>query len=183
MQRIVVLGIPGAGKSTLARRIGESLEIPVHHLDRYYWNSGWKASAPDDWLATLEQLIAGDSWILDGNYRSTIPLRLERADTAVYLDVPRSVALGRVGKRIVTYRDGSRPDMADGCPERWFDTEFLRYIWRYHRDVQPQTMALLEEFATRPGTQVIRLGSNRSVETWLRGLHSRNPVNHIGATD
>jgi adenylate kinase family enzyme len=167
MQRVLILGIPGAGKSTLATRLGHVLDLPVHHLDRYFWNPGWKASAPDEWHEKIESLLTRDRWILDGNYRSSIPMRLEYADTVVYLDFPRRVALWRVMKRIVTYRNGTRPDMADGCPERWFDRQFLRYIWRYHQDVRPQTLALPDEFARRPGRQVIHLHSQREIAEWL----------------
>jgi adenylate kinase family enzyme len=167
MQRVVVLGVGGAGKSTLARRLGEILSLPVHHLDRYFWQPGWRPLAPDAWLATLEDLVAGEHWIIDGNYRRTIPLRLARADTAVFLDPPRRVALRRILRRAVMYRRRPRPDMADGCPEPWLDLEFMGYIWRYHRDVRPETLALLDAFATEPGRGIVHLRSDREVERWL----------------
>lgn len=173
MQRVLVLGIPGAGKSTFAQRMGAVLDLPVYHLDRYYWKPGWEASAPDEWQDKLKALLARDRWILDGNYRSTIPMRLEYADTVTYLDVPRLVALWRVLKRNTKYRNVSRPDMAEGCPEPWGDLEFLRYIWRFHRNVRPQALALLREFESRPGKTVVYLRSSREAEEWLRSIAQR----------
>jgi adenylate kinase family enzyme len=169
MKRVAVLGIPGAGKSTLSRRLGERLGLPVHHLDQYFWNPGWKASTREVFNDTVRRLLEQDEWILDGNYRQTIPLRLEFADTAVFLDPPRRVAFQRVFKRVLTYRNGGRPDMTEGCPERFLDGEFLRYIWRFHRDVHPEVTGYLQEFAERGGT-VIRLTNDREAERWLESI-------------
>ncbi|TVR76188.1 MAG: hypothetical protein EA415_01605 [Sphaerobacteraceae bacterium] len=166
MRRIVVIGIPGAGKSTFARKLGDQLDLPVHHLDRYFWNPGWKASSREVFNERLQELLKTDRWIVDGNYRRTIPLRLEYADTAILLDVPRRTAMRRVFKRIVTYRDGGRPDMAENCPERWFDRDFISYIWRYHRDVHPEVLEYLAEFEST-GRTVVRLNGDRAAESWL----------------
>jgi adenylate kinase family enzyme len=169
MQRIIVIGIPGAGKSTFARKLGERLDLPVHHLDRYFWNPGWKASPRDVFNERLQELLETDRWILDGNYRRTIPLRLEYADTAVLLDLPRRTAMTRVFKRIVTYRNGGRPDMAEECPERWFDRDFINYIWRYDRDVHPEVLEYLAAFESDGGS-VIRLAGDQAPERWLNTL-------------
>lgn len=167
MRRIVVLGIPGAGKSTFARRLGQTLDLPVHHLDRYFWKPGWKASSQEQFEETLAMLLDGDAWILDGNYRRTVPLRLAQADTAILLDVPRHTALKRVMSRIITYRQGDRPDMAEGCPERLVDRDFLMYIWRFHRDVRSEVIRYLEPFESRGG-RVIYLSGDGEAEAWLQ---------------
>jgi adenylate kinase family enzyme len=171
VQRIVVLGIPGAGKSTFARQLGQKLTLPVHHLDRYFWHPGWKASSQEQFNEALRELLAGDAWILDGNYRRTIPLRLEYADTAILLDVPRRTALRRVMNRIITYRKGGRPDMAEGCPERFVDRDFLMYIWRYHRDVHPETLVYLQAYEREAGGNVVCLHGDRDVAAWLDGVN------------
>lgn len=167
MRRIVVIGIPGAGKSTFSRELGERLDLPVHHLDRYFWNPGWKACSHEVFNHRLQELLDADQWILDGNYRRTIPLRLSCADTAILLDLPRRIAMTRVLRRIVTYRNGGRPDMTEDCPERWFDRDFIRYIWRYHRDVHPEVLGYLDDFETSGG-RVIQLNGDRETTEWLK---------------
>jgi adenylate kinase family enzyme len=166
MQRVVVLGIPGAGKSTFSRQLGKRMDLPVYHLDQYFWSPGWKASSREVFNEKLQELLQRDCWILDGNYRRTIPFRLQYADTAIYMDIPRRTAMRRVFKRILTYRNGGRPDMAEDCPERWFDRDFLRYIWRFHRDVYPEVKVYLEEFE-RSGGNIVQLNNDREAERWL----------------
>lgn len=170
MKRVVILGIPGAGKSTFARKLAKKLDLPLIHLDRHFWSPGWKASSQEQFDETLRELVSGDAWIMDGNYRRTIPHRLERADTAVHLDVPRRTAMRRVLKRIITYRNGGRPDMAEGCHERWFDRDFLRHIWRYHQDIHPEVVRHLEVFEERPDNQVVRLNGVREMDAWLERI-------------
>lgn len=171
MQRIIITGIPGAGKSTFARSLGTQLDLPVFHLDRYFWNAGWKASSRETFNQKLTELLEQDRWILDGNYRRTIPYRLEYADTAIHLDLPRRLAMYRVFRRILTYRNGGRPDMADACPERWFDRDFLRYIWRFHRDVQPEVDEYLAGFELAGG-KVVRLTGDRAINQWLASVRT-----------
>jgi adenylate kinase family enzyme len=172
MKRVLILGIPGAGKSTLAQRLGAILCLPVFHLDRYYWNPGWKATPPQEWADRQIDLLSRPEWIIDGNYRSSIPLRLQYADTVIYLDIPRRLALWRIMKRVTMYRGTTRPDMANDCPEPLFDREFIRYIWRFHRDVRPGMLALLSQFQGREGGTVVHLKSSNAAESWLADVES-----------
>jgi adenylate kinase family enzyme len=169
VKRIVVLGIPGAGKSTLARQLGETIGLPVYHLDRYFWNPGWVATPRDEFNARLQELLLGHQWVIDGNYSRTISTRLQRADTAIYLQLPRRRALWRVLKRAMMYRNGTRPDMADGCTERFPDAEFLRHIWRYERNVHPEVVRHLDRFEQGGGV-VVRLRDSRETEQWLEHI-------------
>src|SRR5688572_30960534 len=77
MKRILVIGSGGAGKSTFARRLGKILSIEVIHLDSIYWRPGWIETPKQEWKKRVEHLIAGDSWIMDGNYSGTLQLRFE----------------------------------------------------------------------------------------------------------
>jgi adenylate kinase family enzyme len=169
MKRIVVLGVPGAGKSTFARKLGARLDLPVHHLDRYFWRPDWISISDEEFDELLEDLLSGDEWIIDGNYRRTIPMRLARADVAVVLDRPRWLAIARVLKRIARYRNGGRPDMSDGCPER-LDWPFLTYIWRFHDQVAPQMEVHLQAFEKEMGRPVVRLSSDREADEWLASI-------------
>jgi adenylate kinase family enzyme len=129
-KRIAIIGCCGAGKSTLARILGEKLNLPVIHLDAYYWQPGWQETEQHKWLARQQELIKGDRWIIDGNYGSTMDIRLAKSDTIIWLDFNRYLCLWRVIKRYLRYAGITRPDMAAGCPER-FNWEFLQYVWNF----------------------------------------------------
>ena len=79
----------------MATAIGRRLQLPVVHLDLHFWQPGWVAPAAEQWLDTQRSLLAGDSWVADGNYSDTLPLRLQLADTVVVLDTPWWRCVGR----------------------------------------------------------------------------------------
>ena len=164
MRKVLVIGPGGAGKSTLARRLGERLGIEVIHLDERYWRPGWVETPKDEWRRTVEELIGRDSWIMDGNYSGTLGLRFEACDTVVFLDMPRALCLWRMFKRLVTYRNGGRPDMAGGCRER-FSPEFALWVWNYSRRTRPKVLKLLE--SDSHGQRIVRLQSQAEVEKFL----------------
>jgi adenylate kinase family enzyme len=143
-RRILVVGSGGAGKSTFARNLGRVTGLPVIHLDRYYWRAGWTAPSPEQWHEAVDQLIAGDSWIMDGNYSSTFARRFAVADAVVFLDYPRTLCVARALKRFALSRWAARPDMADGCHER-LDIEFLRWIWHFPIRSRPRVMDALSQ--------------------------------------
>lgn len=144
MRRIAVIGCAGSGKSTLARELGQRLGLPVIHLDRLYWRPGWEATPPDEWREIVRQATAQDQWVIDGNYSSTMDLRLARADTVVFLDFPTAVCTWRVLKRWASQRGRQREDVGEGCPEK-VDLEFLKWIWGYRKRSRPGTLRMLSE--------------------------------------
>lgn len=163
MRRVMVVGCSGAGKSTFARRLADRTGFPVVHLDRLFWRPGWVESARPEFEAAQREHLAPDgAWICDGNYGSTIPLRLALADTVVFLDEPRRVCLTRVLRRLI--RRAPRPDMTDGCEER-FDLPFLRYVWRFPTDHRLRVVRMLED--ARDRVTVVRLRGTREVERFL----------------
>ena len=93
MRRVAIIGSSGAGKSTLARRLGERTGLPVVHLDEHFWRPGWVETSRGEWRAVQTALCAQDAWIMDGNYSGTLDVRLARADTVVFLDLPRRVTI------------------------------------------------------------------------------------------
>ena len=118
MRRVLVIGCPGAGKSTLTRALAETLGLPAVYLDRLWWKSGWINRTRAEFDARLDAALAGDAWVMDGNYLRTLPRRLERCDAVLFLDYPRRLCLFRALRRILRWRGRTRPDMAEGCPER-----------------------------------------------------------------
>lgn len=144
--KVLVLGCPGAGKSTLAREIAGLTGLPLIHLDRHYWRPGWRAPDGESWRSEVAALVARPAWVIDGNYGSTLALRLAAADTAVLLDFPVRVCLARVLRRELASLGRVRADMAPGCPER-FDPAFLIYICRYRRTERERHLAALTGFS------------------------------------
>jgi adenylate kinase family enzyme len=164
MERVLVVGSGGSGKSTLSKRLGAALGLPVIHLDALYWSSGWIEPDKAQWTETVRKVIGQDAWILDGNYSGTLGERVEACDTVVFLDVSRFVCLWRVLKRIARYRGKTRPDMPDGCPER-LDIGFLLWIWNYPTRTRRRVLALLEQYVTTKN--VIHLRTPKEVERFV----------------
>jgi adenylate kinase family enzyme len=167
MRRVLVIGSGGAGKSTFAARLGERKGLPVIHLDALYWRAGWQEPPREEWSARVDELLAGDAWIMDGNYGGTLERRLAACDTVVFLDFPRALCLWRVVKRRAVFRSRSRPDMAEGCRER-LTWEFARWIWTYPRERRPGVLKRLSSL--REGQRVFVLRSPREVRRFLEGL-------------
>lgn len=169
MRRVMIVGCCGSGKSTLAARLRRLTGLPVIHLDQLFWQEGWVEAAPELFLARLDAAIAGETWITDGNHSRTMDRRLARADTFIWLDYPLFLCLARIFWRILTTHGQVRPDMAEGCPEK-FDWEFLKYVWNFPRTHTPRTEALLAKYTG--DAAIIRLKGPRQTARWLKGLQS-----------
>lgn len=170
MRKVLVIGPGGSGKSIFANRLGELLNIEVLHLDKFYWRPGWIETPKDEWLKTVDALLKRDSWIMDGNYSGSLNLRLEACDTVIFLDLARSVCLWRVLKRRMIYLNGGRPDMAEGCPEK-FSLEFIHWIWNYSSRTRPKVIRMLK--SNSQGKKIVWLRSRLEVERFLARGASR----------
>jgi adenylate kinase family enzyme len=144
MQRVLVIGISGAGKSTFSGALAARTGLPIIHLDTEFWQPGWKITPRREWRAKVAQLVERESWIMDGSYGSSLDLRLPRADTLLWFDYPRHVCLRRVIWRIATTYGRVREDLAPGCPEQ-LDLEFLRFVWDFNTKSRPQIVSMLAE--------------------------------------
>jgi adenylate kinase family enzyme len=168
VQKVAIIGSCGAGKSTLAMNLGKKLNLPVIHLDAYYWQSGWQETDAPQWLQIQQELIKGNSWIIDGNYGGTMDIRLARADTIIWLDFNRYVCLRRVLKRYLQYGGNPRPDMAQGCPER-LSWEFLQYVWNFPRKHRLRLVGKLTKY--KGNKQIIILQNPHQVLDLLEGIN------------
>ena len=167
LRRIAIVGSAGAGKSTLARQIGEITELAVVQLDAIYWRPGWVPIPDEEWDAVVKDVASRESWIIRGNYGRTMETRLERADAILFLDFPRLVCLWRVFKRWLRYRGKTRPDLAPGCPEQ-LDREFVRWIWGYPKRSRPGVIERIERHST--DTEVIALRSQREIDEFMETM-------------
>ena len=161
IQRALVIGCPGAGKSTFARRLRDATGLPLYYLDRI-WHRPDKTNIPRaEFDARVAALTEGGRWIIDGNYLRTLKLRLARCDTVFFLDLPVEDCLAGVAAR----RGLPREDMP--WVEEELDEEFLQYIRDFPADQRPKIIRLLAQY--RAGRRVITFRSRAEVEAFWAG--------------
>jgi adenylate kinase family enzyme len=165
MRRIIVVGCPGSGKTSLALKLGRKLDLPVLHLDVLFWQPDWTASDKTSFRARVATAIAGETWVVDGSFSGlAFDLTLARADTLVAIDRPRWLCQWRIAWRSAFDRAGMRPDLPEGCPER-FDWNLMREAWRYNADRRPVIEA--ERLTYGAEIPVVHLSSDREIEDFL----------------
>lgn len=167
MERILIIGCGGAGKSTLARQLGQMLDLPVVHLDQIWWAPGnWEHLEKEEFDKKVLAEMEKPRWIMDGNYNRTMPQRVSHCDTIIYLDFNRFTCLFSWMKRVITNWGHARSDMAPGCAE-WFDPEMAGWIWTYNSRHRANNYRLLNE---AEGVETIVLKNRRMVKRFLRSL-------------
>lgn len=164
MKKIVIIGSGGSGKSTLARKLGERLGIPVYHLDQLFWKPNWIGVPREEQVRIQNELVLEEEWICDGNYSGTMAIRLQAADTVVFLDLPRTLCAYRAFKRSIQYRNRTRPDMGEGCEER-ISLEFYKWIWEYPKKKRPAILKKLSELESEK--EIYILSSSKEVDAFL----------------
>ena len=162
MKRIMVIGCPGSGKSTFARALRDITGLPLFYLDMLYWNGDRTTVSKEVFRGRLGEVIAKDRWIIDGNYGSTMEMRMQACDTVIFLDYPVEVCLEGVRQR----RGKPREDMP--WVETGEDEEFLQFIRDYGRNSRPKVLALLAAYGDR---QTVILRSREEAAEYLRSLH------------
>ncbi|WP_234033733.1 P-loop NTPase family protein [Qipengyuania gaetbuli] len=134
-------------------------------MDHLGWLPGWVETDKHELREKLGALVATDRWLIEGNYGSTLDLRLPRADAIIYLDFPIGLCLWRLMLRVFRHRGTTRPDMTEGCPER-FDLEFFLYVLFWNRGPRPRTEQALEGHQAK----IIRLRGPKELKRWLAAL-------------
>ena len=155
--RIVILGCPGSGKSTFAKRLHAYTGLPLIHLDRVWWKEDRTHISREEFDRRLESLLQGDAWILDGNYNRTNELRIQACDTVFFLDFPEDVCMqgivNRVGQR--------RSDIP--FVEEQLDPELVKLVQNYRTDNRPRVYSLLKKY---PETHAIIFKSREQLDRW-----------------
>ncbi|MBR8290504.1 MULTISPECIES: AAA family ATPase [Burkholderia cepacia complex] len=171
--RILVVGSPGAGKTSLSRQIAKELGHPHIELDDLYWGEDWTPVPLEQWQNMLRSALAGERWIVDGHYGDSLALRLQLADSVVYLDLPTHICLWRVARRAFSRLLGDRlslPRLVRAHPRPRANHRFLRFarfVVGFRRRERPKLVWLL-----RGHPRVVRLASPREVQEFEWRLRS-----------
>lgn len=167
MKRVVVIGSPGAGKTTFVRKLSLATGLPAIHLDYYYHQKPHDyPNKPEAWLKKINQLLKRDSWIMDGNYSSSFGQRFNRADTIIFLDYPTKTSLYGVIMRRIKYHNKKRVDMPDDWKES-ANVNFLKYVWGFNktdRDI------ILDTLATAKDKQIAIFTDREQTDRYLASL-------------
>lgn len=155
MDRVIVIGCSGSGKSTLSQKLHRILQLPIIHLDRYYWQANWQATEQGAWDQKVTEFALTDRWIIDGNYSRTLDIRIGRADVIVFLDMPRWLCMYRIVKRRIQYHGRTRPDLNKDCPEK-LDIGFLKWVWDYRKRNRVKTLEKLKQVKQHQKVVIIR---------------------------
>ncbi|QBI56109.1 topology modulation protein [Streptomonospora litoralis] len=163
MKKVAIVGCGGSGKSHLARALGQVLDAPATHLDAAFYDDEWNALPMDEFAQLQRELVSQPLWVIDGNYNSTLQIRLEACDTVVLMDVSTIAALYGIFSRQLRHGAGHK---GNGVHNRvhW---GVLTYVATYRRRMRPRVMAKIEEFAA-DRADVVLLTNRRQTRRWLR---------------
>jgi adenylate kinase family enzyme len=168
MQRVLVMGSSGSGKSTFAMRLSEITGIPFVSLDALFWKPGWVESDRAEFRERVTEAARQPRWIMDGNFTShLVQLRRDASDTVIGFDLPRRTCMSGIVKRVARSYGRVRPEMGEGCPER-IDFKFLRYVWTFREKQRPKLLAYFE--GLRPDQTFITFTDRMQADHYLREL-------------
>ena len=160
MKKIIVIGCPGAVKSTFARELRDLTGLPLIYLDRLWHKADRTTVTGDEFDRALTQAMAADEWIIDGNYIRTLEMRLKNCDTVFFLDYPTELCLEGAASRIGTVRE----DLP--WVEEEFDPEFRQWILDFPHDQLPRIYELLERY--NENIDIITFHSRDEMADWMR---------------
>ena len=175
-KRIIVLGCPGSGKSTLSGRLHELTGIPLIHLDSIWWRPDRTHISREEFDRRLEEILKTGSWIIDGDYSRTYGPRFEACDTVVFLDTGTGECLDGIRRRTGSSRNGIP------WTEEEPDPELVKEVLAYRETKRPLVLSLIRDSA---GKRIIMLGSREEADAWLlrlaEMLHERDRIEKTNA--
>lgn len=161
MKKIIIIGCPGSGKSTFALKLNKIISVPLYHLDMIYWKEDKTHLSSDELLYKLEDIICENEWIIDGNYISTMEVRLKYCDTVFFLDYPVDICIEGVKSRI----GRQRVDMP--WVETEEDEEFIDYIINFDKSIRPEIISFLGKYNNK---NIIIFNNREESEKYLKSI-------------
>ncbi|TVX88332.1 DNA topology modulation protein [Paenibacillus agilis] len=159
--KIMIIGSPGSGKSTFARKLGTLTHVPIYHLDTYYWRPGWVATPNEEWNLFMTNLVKEEDWIIDGNYNRSLDIRMKEAEIIVFFDLPPILNTYRVIKRRIQFHGKTRTDMNEGCEEK-LDWAFIKWVWNFRKNSKPAIEQKIAEYGSGKKIIIFRKISDAS---------------------
>ncbi len=169
MQKIIVIGNAGSGKTTFSKALAEKLNLPLVHLDKIFWCGKWHHISRESFDKILDEELQKDSWIIDGNFNRTLPRRLKECDTVFYFDLPTISCLWGSTKRVIQNYGKTRDDMGGYCPE-YFDKhkwELYLSILKFNKQNRERYYNLLSE---QKDKKVVIFKSRKQANSYLKKL-------------
>lgn len=165
MKKIIIIGCPGSGKSTFARALRDRTGLPLYHLDMLYWNADKTNVDKSVFLERLSEVLRQDEWIIDGNYGSTMELRLSACDTAIFLDYPTEVCLDGIRSRM------GQPRSDIPWVETQQDGDFFEFVKHFNEQQRPAVLALLAAYRDK---RTVTLTSREQADDFLLEISNKN---------
>lgn len=164
-RRILVFGRAGSGKSTFSKQMAVHLNLPLFHLDRYFFTHSWQERDKQEFQDIHEKLIQRSQWIIDGNSLSFLAPRWQRATHILYFDLPKTTCVYRIFKRRF-HKDTTVRDRAEDCPEI-ITYKFLKYLWRFEKRTINLIQSLQEKY---PDIPLYRIKSDKEAQNLYKAL-------------
>ncbi len=167
MNRILVIGSPGAGKSTFARSLAEITHIPLYHIDNLYWNEKGDHITRAELLDRLDPILKSESWIVDGNYASTFSHRISFATTVILLDVDTNTCIAGIVERVGSPRSDI-PFVETETP-----TDLVEVANCYRNETLPKMLKTIND---NPRVKFIHLHSRKDANNYLQNISNYIPL-------
>lgn len=169
-KKMLIVGGSGAGKSTFSKKLAVATGIELHHLDKYFWKAGWVETDKTEWNNKLDELLSGEQWIIEGNFKGSFRKRALCADRIFMFDLPTTKLLTGISKRYLKskFKKEKRTDITEGCIE-YFDPAFIHFVMTFNKKVRPVMFQILEEINFNKENLII-FRSRQEADAYLRTL-------------